>query len=163
MARHIHHEDMADAAFGAQASGGGRDLTHQFVRMQAALHKELALSLSYQGDCLRRSGVAMWSVDDFVLFQIKPILRGHRPNFLRRPHQDRNDQSVLGGFKRAPQRGLVAGMRDDRDGRLNLPCSGNQAIIFGRLKCRRGQVSHWEAPSASIRMRCERERSCLPF
>ena len=59
VAGHVHDEDVADPPLGAQAGGRRRDLAHQLVGVQAALHQQLALALADQRDGLRRGGVAV--------------------------------------------------------------------------------------------------------
>ncbi len=83
MARHVHDEDMADAPLGAQAGRRGRDLPHQFVGVQAALHQELALAVADQLDGLGGRGVAVLYVHQFVLADIELVLACDRRDFCR--------------------------------------------------------------------------------
>ncbi len=70
--RHIHDEDVADPARGAQAGLAGRHLAHEFVGVQAALHQELALGLVDELDRLCRCGVAVRRVDNLKTLDIEP-------------------------------------------------------------------------------------------
>src|SRR5262245_6117828 len=62
--RHIQDEDVADPPRRAQAGLARRHLAHELVRVQAALHQQLALGLVDQLDGLRRCGFAVGHIDD---------------------------------------------------------------------------------------------------
>ena len=66
MARHIHHEDMADPPPGAKPRRGGGDLMHQFICVEAPLHQQFALALADEFHRLRRGGMAVRHVDDLA-------------------------------------------------------------------------------------------------
>ena len=68
--RHVHDEDVADAAAGAQAGLARDDRAEQLVGVQAAFHQELGLALAHQLDRLRRRRMAVRRVDDAVVAEI---------------------------------------------------------------------------------------------
>ena len=66
-----------------------------------------------------------------IFADIEAMFAGDVLDLGARADQSWNDDPELGGLDRAAQRGLVAGMHDNRLGRRNLlgPC--DQAIVFG--------------------------------
>ena len=109
--RHVHDEDVADPARGAQAGLLGHDRAHQLVGVQAALHQQLGLAGADQLDGLGRGGVAVRHVDELELPDVEPELLRHAADLVGRPDQDRDHQPGSGRLDGAAQRALVAGVR----------------------------------------------------
>ena len=128
--RHVHYEDMADAAGRAQPGLAGRHRRHQLIGMQAALHQELALRLMNELHAFCRSGVAVRDVNDFDRADIETMLTGHGSDLSGRTDKNWNNDAVLRTIHRAAQRTLIARMYDDGFGCRNALCAGNQPVIF---------------------------------
>jgi hypothetical protein len=133
--RHVHDEHVANPPRRAQAGLGRSHLAHQLVRVQAALHQQVTLSLSNQLDSPRRSGVAVRRVDDLIARDVKVELARDIRDLCRGPDQNRFDDAGLGGVDGAAERDLVARMDHDRRCRRHLLGGHDQALIFraGRL------------------------------
>src|SRR5262245_8985133 len=128
--RHIEDEDVADAPRRAQAGLARRHLAHELVRVQAALHQQLAFGLVDQLDRFCRRGVAVRHVDDLVAADIETMLASDGRNLRDRSDENRNDDP---GFRRldgAAQRGLFAGMNDDGRRRRDLLGAGDQSLVL---------------------------------
>ena len=92
---------MADPTRRAQAGLARGHLAHELVRVQAALHQELAFGLVDQLDRLRRRGFAVRHVDDFVATDIETMLAGNAGNLGGRSHEDRNNDARFRCFNGA--------------------------------------------------------------
>ena len=128
--RHIHDEHVADAPPGPQprlARDHGRE---QFVRVQTPLHQQLRLALPHQLHGFRGRGLAVRRVDDAGLPEGEAGLRGDLRDLLRRADENGRDQALLGGFERAGERRLFAGMRDRRGHRLKAAAALQQAFVL---------------------------------
>ena len=128
--RHIHDEHVADAPPGPQprvARDHGRE---QFVRVQTPLHQQLRLALPHELHGLRGRGLAVRRVDDAGLPEGEAGLRGDLRDLLRRADENGRDQSLLGGFERAGERRLFAGMRHRRGHRLQAAAALQQAFVL---------------------------------
>ena len=132
--RHIHDEDMADAAVGAQPGGLCGHGSHQLVGVQTALHQYFALAGMDQLDGLGGGrSLAGRSIDDFEAADVQAVLRRRLPDLGCRSDENWRDDAGFRGFDGATQRALVAGMCDDgRHRRKSLRCR-YQAIIFDWL------------------------------
>jgi hypothetical protein len=158
--RHVHHKDVADASRGTQSGLRRGDFVHQLVGVEAALHQELALGLPDQLHALRRSRLAVRYIDNLVAVDREAVLAGYVRDLARRPHQNRNDDAGLRRLDRAAQRGLVAGIDDDRRRCGSLLGPGDEPLVLGtrrrgkRAERRDGSdfvlVSRHDRPSASI-------------
>src|SRR6266511_3754728 len=81
------------ATRGAQAGLARGHLAHELVRVQAALHQELAFGLVDQLDRFCRRGVAVGHVDDLEAVDIETMLAGDAGNLGGRSHEDRFDDA----------------------------------------------------------------------
>src|SRR5262249_41938010 len=130
IARHVHDEDVTDAPFRAQASLARRHLAHQLVRVEAALHQELAFRLLDELHRLRRRRMAMRNVDDLEATDVETMLAGYGLNFGGRPDKDGNDDAGVRRFDRAAQRRLFARVNDDGPRGGNLLGPGDQPLAL---------------------------------
>ena len=103
--RHVHDEDVADAAAGAQPGLARDDRAEQLVGVQAALHQQLGLALPHQLHRLgrRRRGCAARRRSAICPRSMPAGLRDLL-DLRRRADEDRHDQPLLGGLDRAGQR-----------------------------------------------------------
>src|SRR5262249_2395806 len=83
-----------------------------------------------QLDRLRRRGVAVGRVDDFVAGNIETMLASDGFNLRGRSHEDRFDDPGLRRFDGAAQRRLFARMNDDGRRRRYLLGPGDQPLVF---------------------------------
>jgi len=74
---------MADTAFRAQPSVLADDFG-QLVGVQTTLHQQLGIAEAHQLDSLRRCGVAVRDIDDFVAAEIEFELLGDVVDLCRR-------------------------------------------------------------------------------
>src|SRR5262249_20147133 len=100
------------------------------VRVQAALHQELAFGRVDQLDRLCRRGVAVGHVDDLEALDIEMMLAGHGGNLRDRSDENGNDDPGFRRLDRAAQRGLFAGMNDDGRHRRDLLGAGDQSLVL---------------------------------
>ena len=81
--RHVHDEDVADAAAGPKPGLPRHHGAQQLVGVQAALHQQLGLTLAHQLHGLGRRCVAVRRIDDPDLAEVDPVLlsrpRGSSP------------------------------------------------------------------------------------
>ena len=89
--RHIHDEDMADPPCCAQAGLARGYLTHELVRVQAALHQELAFGFVDKFNCLCRCRFAVGHVDNLKTIDVQGQARAQRRKSSRpaRPESER--------------------------------------------------------------------------
>jgi hypothetical protein len=130
IARHVHDEDMADPPLRAQAGLARRHLAHELVRVQAALHQELAFGLMDQLDRLSSRRVAVGHIDDLETADVETMLTSEGRNLDGRSNQDRFDDT---GFRRldgAAQRRFFAGVHDDGRRWGDLLCPGDQPLVL---------------------------------
>ncbi len=121
---------MADPPCGAQPGRSGGHGAHQFVGMQAAFHQEFALAFANERDGLRRRSFAVRRVDEGVTGNVETRFAGDFLDFRLGSNQDRDNDAGFGGFHRAPERGLVAGVDDDRRRRGRLLRPRDQPLVF---------------------------------
>jgi hypothetical protein len=128
------------------------DGAHQLVGVQAAFHQELAAPLANERDALGGRLVAVRGVDDLVAADVD-LVRGRRcGDFRARSDQDGNDDPELGGFDRAAQRGLVAGMHHDGLGGRDLFRLCDQPLVFRvRRWSKHADLGHCHRESPSNR------------
>ena len=102
--RHVHDEDVADAAGGAQAAALAVTAPHQFVGVQAALHQQLALGLVDQFDAPwrrpRRCGAHRRSRSRQIS---RPCSAATSLIFALGPDQDRLDHAGARRLSTAPR------------------------------------------------------------
>ena len=133
MRRHVHDEDVADAAAGAQPGLALGDRGQQLVGVEAALHEQLGLALAHERDGLLGRRLAVRRVDDLDAGDIDAAGLRELPDLVGRANEYGNDQSGPIGLERAGERGLVAGMRHRR-GQRRLGLGGlDQPLVFGVL------------------------------
>ena len=101
--RHIHQENVADPAIGAQAIGTRDDLTHQLVGVQAAFHQCLGIAGAYQRNCQRCRVMAVRGIDDADAVQVDAEFLGDRADLVFRADEDRLDDAFLKGDDRTFQ------------------------------------------------------------
>src|SRR5262249_23612846 len=123
-------EDVADPPLRAQAGLARRHLAHELVRVQAALHQELAFGLMDQLDPLRRRGVAVRHVDKFEALDIEPMLARDSFDLAGRSNEDGFDDPRFRRLDGAAQRRFVAGVNDDSRRRRYLFRAGDQPLVL---------------------------------
>jgi hypothetical protein len=121
---------VADPPFRAQTGLARRHLAHELVRVQAALHEQLALGLVDQLHRLCRRGVAVRYVDELETADVETMLASDGGNFSRRSDEDRDDDP---GFRRldwTAQRGLFARVNDHGRRSRHLLGPGDQPLVL---------------------------------
>ena len=114
-----------------------------------------------RGSARPPAAAAAWlcgRVDDLAAGEVEAVLGRHGADLRLRADQDRHDQPGLGGLDGAAQRGLVAGMGDDRHRRRAVAGGGDQAVVLragrGRvgmaLLVRSGRLAAGRAAAASV-------------
>ena len=66
-----------------------------------------------------------------IAVEVEPVACGDGPDLRLRADEDRDDQAGFGRLDRAAQRGLVAGMGDDRPRGFDGLRGGDQAVVLG--------------------------------
>ena len=129
--RHVHDEDVAEAAAGAEARLLRDDRAEQLVGVQAALHQELGLALAHQLHRLRRRRVAVRRVDDPGRAEVDAVrLARPRAIFAAGPTRIGTISPLLAGLDRAGQRRLLARMGDRRRDRLQAAAPLQQLFVL---------------------------------
>ncbi len=90
--RHVHDEDVADAAAGAQPGLLRDDGAEQLVGVQAALHQQLRLAAAHQLHGLRRGRMTVRRVDDADGPEAMSARRRDVADLRRRSDEDRRDE-----------------------------------------------------------------------
>ena len=130
VARHVHDEDVADPAGGAQARLAGHDLAHQLVGVQAALHQELGPAGPDQLHGLGGSGVAVRHVHDLEGRDVDAERLRHAADLVLGPDQDGGDDLVPGRLDGTTERGLVAGVGHGAGDGPDLAGGGDQPLVL---------------------------------
>jgi hypothetical protein len=128
MGGHVHHEDMGQAAFGAQAMAAVQHGAQQGVGMQVPLHQALRLPVRHQLAGERRCALG-------VRRRFNPDAVKGAPGRLRRlgdgvwiAHQYRRDQVAVRRRHCAGQRIFTLRANDGCDGRGDVAAGGQQAF-----------------------------------
>jgi hypothetical protein len=118
--RHVHQEDVADAARGAQAGGLVDDFAHQFVGVQRALHQRLDLAFARQRDGDSAAAWLCGDVDQGAAVEVELVASAIWRIFLLGADQGGDDQAAV-----ARQQRTLAAIRYRRGGpRPSTPASG---------------------------------------
>src|SRR5262245_47404380 len=121
---------MADPPRRAQAGLARSHLAHELVRVQAALHQQLALGRVDQLDRLCRCRFAVGHVDDLEAIDVETMLASDGCNLRDRSDEDWFDNAGFRRFDGAAQRGLLARMNDDGRRSRDLLRPGDQPLVF---------------------------------
>jgi hypothetical protein len=133
--RHVHQEDVADAALGAQAGAAGDDLGHQFVGVQAALHQGFGVAAADQRHRHRRRFVAVPDVHDAVVLEVEAVFFGDGADALLGPIRIGSIRLASAASRAPLQRFAVAGVHHGHVDR-------RQAFgTFDTRVCRRAYLS----------------------
>ena len=124
--RHVHDEDMADAAFRAQTGVLADDRGHQFVGVETALHQQLRFTEAHQLDRLLSGGVAVRDIDDLISAEIELQLLGDGPDLRYWADQKWQNDPRFRRFYCARQRRFVARVGHCCRERCPSPAAGNQ-------------------------------------
>jgi hypothetical protein len=127
---HVHDEAVANSPGGSNTRVARHYGSHQFIRVQAALHQRLDTSGGHQFHCLDSGILAMFRPHDLQFGDIETGSHGNISNALLRANQDWLDQVKSGRFDRASERDIVTGMHDGNlDDCFGL-CRLDQAFVF---------------------------------
>ena len=127
---HVHDEDVADAAAGAQPGLPGDHRAEQLVGVEAALHEELRLPRPHQFDRLRRCPMAVRRIDDVHPIEGESRLTGDLRDSGGRTHEDRDDQPFRRRLERAGKRRRFAGVHDRGRHRRERTAALQQLLVL---------------------------------
>ena len=129
--RHVHDEDVADAAARAQARLARDDRAQQLVGVQAALHQELRLAPG--GPAPRLCSADAWLCGAStirVVAEVDAVLLGDLVDLRRRADEDRRDELLVAGLDRAGERRRLARVRHGGRDRVQAATAFEQLFVF---------------------------------
>ena len=135
ISRHVHDEDVADAASGAQSAIARDDRRQQFVSVQAALHQHFGAAFANECHCLGRRRVLFGSIDDLQVARDRcRLLWRSPPSCLQdRPGSERSIS--FGSLDRAGPGRRFAWISDCGGHRLETQAPFQQPFVFSSSCC----------------------------
>ena len=130
--RHVHDEDVTDAAARPKPSLPRHHGAQQLVGVQAPLHEQLGLTQAHELHGLGRRCVAVRRVDQADLTELDSVLLRDVADLLRRTDEDGRDQALRAGFDGAGQRRRVARVCDGRGHRVQAATPRQQLFVLSR-------------------------------
>ena len=145
MARHVHHEAMADAARSAQAAFAAHHSAHQLVCVQAAFHQGIDLAAQGHRDRRIGRGMAVRRIDDGDVREIDADLLRSRFDLRARADQRRCDEAQRGGRKGRLQRHGIGRMNHrDAQRRQAARCGDQTVVVRVCSERRRRHAGSWK-------------------
>ena len=128
--RHVHDEDMADPARGADAGVLVDDFGHQLVGVETAFHQRVGLAIANELDGLRRRSMTVWRRYELQARDVQIERGGEIADARLGSDQNRLDDLGFCRLDGAAQRGFVAGMRDRGADRRQRVAGVDQRLIL---------------------------------